>query len=200
MKRINRLLVAAPPGEGKTTLLRRIIRTFRPGGSILDPLGEFVDGFDYEEPEGVHHEWRNPIRWDSVYTPAYDAEKIKKTLEELESGHALIADEVHRLAAQGAAITNNRLVEFLDVARNYKVKWVIASKRPTKMSDILPDLADVFVFKPWRGKSARDWLRGCGVDNVEELAPLPFGRWYILHVGGDVEVIEDAEITELFER
>lgn len=191
---VNRLLLLAGPGQGKTSLLKSLTKEYRNGGRILDPLDDFAD------VAGVR--WDRRPEW--TFAPDFD-DSIDETLGEYESlldsveaGELLIVDEANRFAPNHAT-RGNLLLRFLDTARNRGAKFVLAEKRPSRLSPLTVDLATHVAFRPWRSASARNWLKAAGVD-VDELPPLRMlapsleNPWYLLRVGGDVEETNAREI------
>lgn len=187
--KIQRLLLVAPPGNGKTWTLQRTIEKFRAGGVIVDPLGElrpFVG-----------------VRWSLFDAPRLSAMDEKEqgelfdAIERLPAGAALIVDEAARYIPNVPYPERNRLFRILDVARNRGVRFALAEKRPQRLPPLVSDLVDTFAFRPFRSASARDWLRAAGAD-VDELQPIPLGEWYLLEPGGGVQLVGANELTGAF--
>lgn len=200
---VNRLLLLAPPGEGKTTLIKSIVREYRIGGTILDPLKELgsVAGVRWDRREEYDYspDWSgipDPENDDPTWVEEYRA--YCEMLSGIGRGEMLIADEAARFIPSGAS-PKNALLKWSDVARNKGAKFVFAEKRPARLSALTVDLATHLAFRPWRSASARRWLADAGAD-VESLPPLPMlapsldNPWYLLRVGGGVEETTAREI------
>lgn len=180
---LNRLLAVAPPGQGKTTLLTAIVQRFRSGGMVFDPIGELSNVAG--------------IRWDIVTQKRYEfcsdgeIDDICKRMADLPPGSAIIGDEFGRWLPSG--LTDNPILQFLDVARNRGLYLALAEKRPTRLHALATDLADAFLYRPWRSASARRWLSDAGLD-PDLPAPGKF-EFYGVPVGQDVTGI--ARIDDL---
>lgn len=198
---MNRLVVTAGPGEGKTSLLRRILRTYPVGGSIFDPLGELSEAglrwarYDY---------WRYLPRAPEEGQPDLEGYgTFIDRLNDISTGEALIIDEAARFMPAGSG-RDNPVIQWADTARNRGAKFVFAEKRPTRMESLIVDLSDVLVFRPWKSAAANRWLASAEVD-LEQVHPLEnLGRsdgnpWYILQVGGEVALTTAGEIADRFE-
>ena len=184
IRELNRLLVVAPPGQGKTTLLTHIVKTYRTGGFIFDPLG------DYEGIAGR--------RWYVETLPrlsvASDEEKreIGKRLLDLEPGALVIGDEFGRFLPGGDP--NNPLLQFFDVARNRGVRFAFAEKRPTRLNPLVTDLVDIMAWRPWRSASARRWM--AEADIPPDLPDPGDFTFYICGTAGEVGKIGLWELGE----
>jgi hypothetical protein len=203
---INRLLLLAPPGEGKTSLLREIVRQYRIGGTILDPLSRG----DYKDVSGQ----RWDVRSDWPFSPDHDApppedsaeypdwledyNAYAKLLEDVRRGEMLVVDEAARfLPSQSSPRT--LLFQWADTARNREAKFVFAEKRPARLSALAQDVASDFAFRPTRSASAWTWLAGAGVDRklcppLPNLAPSLDNEWYLLLTGGELVKTTAREI------
>lgn len=174
MYRLHRLLIVAPPGQGKTSLLRRIVQTYRPGGLLVDPLDEFG---------GVAG-----LRWIRLTEPRRvledaDAEPILDELGRLEEGAAFVMDEANRYVPPGWDA--NPILQALDTARNRGIRVALAEKRPTRLHTLVADLADVMVYRPFRSAAAKGWLERADLPS-DVPDPGPF-NWYLSLAGGEPE-------------
>lgn len=185
---LNRLLTVAPPGQGKTTLLRHLIKTYRTGGIIFDPLGEL------EEDAGS--------RWYVVRIPRLilaspdEVKEIGKRLVDLEPGAAVVGDEFGRWIP--SKLDDNPLIYFLDVARNRGVRFALAEKKPTRLHSLVTDLVDIMAWRPWRSAAARRWLGEA--DLPAELPDPGDYTFYICGTAGEVGKIDLWKLAESFGR
>lgn len=192
---LNRLLLTAPPGQGKTTAIKRLLQLHRPGGVLLDPLDEL--------------ELEAGQRWDRRTWSRRQAMKegelgdLVETLKELPPGHALVIDEANRFLGRTIP-DSDPLLSWLDTARNQGCPFVLADKRPVRLHPLITDLADVMCYRPWRSAAARNWLQAAGAD--PELPVLPqfdyhdqgTWQWYVLMIGGDVGLTNTIDVTSRF--
>ena len=183
---VHRLLLTAPPNNGKTFTLRKIIQHFRMGGVLIDPLNEL------REAAGIRWNVFNVPRLPDKGNPMRS--EIMRAIESLPRGAALIIDEASRFLP--SADLRNPIFQFLDIARNKGVVFALAEKRPTRLPVLVTDLADVLAFRPWRSPAARRWLSEAGADG--EFPELPIGFWNILPIGGNVKTVSMNNLVKSF--
>ena len=191
---VNRLLLLAPPGQGKTTLLKEVVKRYRIVGRIFDPINDFSDAGDRW---AVYPFKEIPSPRNSGYR------KFASVHEEIEYGELVAYDEANRFLPTNCG-RNNLVYQFLDTARNRGVKFILAEKRPTRLDSLVTDLATHFAFRPWRSAAAIGWLRAADVDS-DGLEPLPLitdkegkpnlnNPWYLLKVGGEIERVTAGDL------
>ncbi len=185
---LDRLLVVAPPRQGKTTTLVQIIKTYRTGGLVFDPLGELA------ELTGAPSRWKFIHDHRLITTPPDRLKKIQDDLDSLEPGSAVVGDEFGRWLP--SKLDDNPLLWFLDTARNRGVRFVLAEKKPTRLHSLVTDLVDVMALRPWRSAAQRRWLGDA--DLPAELPDPGDFHFYICGTAGEVGKIELWKLAKAF--
>lgn len=182
---LERLLILAGPGKGKTYILKRIVQHFRAGGVLVDPLNEFGDV--------VGERWNHftKLRYQSTGPdePNPDLEDLFRILDELTPGTAVIFNEGHRWIPNVPG--GGPVLQYLDTARNRGVLFAIESKRPVMLPPLVTDLVQAVAYKPFRSPSSKQWVRAAGAD--PDLPQLPLEDWYLMRESGDDIFSVDAD-------
>lgn len=108
-------------------------------------------------------------------------------------------DEAHRFI--NFHDRQDPIMEFLDIARNRGISFILADKKPNRLPPLATDLADTLIFRPARSPAFKSWLRGAGADpDLPELPPVdgPGRPWFIMPDGGDVSVTTMGSVVASF--
>ncbi len=194
---INRLVIAAGAGEGKTSLIRPILQGYRIGGHVFDHMNAFPDLGD----RWARHAEFNPAPEFKELKGAdnSDYDDYADVLDSIETGDLAAFDEGASYIPSGCS-REHLTYQFLNYARNHGQKFVVADKRVTGMSVLLPDCASHIAVRPGPRANVIQWLRNCGV-NVRELEPLGESLapsldnpWYLIS-NKDIEIVTARDIV-----